>query len=99
MNSNDIDDSKPETLTAGPADTPSDAPAKPKRTRKVAAAPTEATDPGAAPAAEETPKPRARRKTAAAAEVPAEAPVEVQAGTPAAEDAPASKPKRRTTKK
>lgn len=99
MNSNDIDDSKPETLTAGPADTPSDAPAKPKRTRKVAAAPVEATDAGAAPVAEETPKPRARRKTAAAAEVPAEAPVEVQAETPAAEDAQASKPKRRTTKK
>lgn len=90
MNSNDIDDSKPETLTTDPAD----APAKPKRTRKAAAVPVEAADPAAAPAAEETPKPRARRKTAAAAEASVEAPVEA----PAAE-AEAPKPKRRTTKK
>ena len=38
MNSNEIDDSKPDTLTAA-ADTPSEAPEKPKRTRKAAAAP------------------------------------------------------------
>ena len=91
MNSNDIDDSKPETLTTDPAD----APAKPKRTRKAAAAPAEATEPAAAPTAEDAPKPRARRKTAAAAEAPVEVPVEV----PAAEAAEAPKPKRRTTKK
>ncbi|RZI62848.1 MAG: pseudouridine synthase [Rubrivivax sp.] len=94
MNSNDIDDSKPETLTTDPAD----APAKPKRTRKAAAAPVEASDPVAAPAAEEAPKPRARRKTAAA-EAPAAVQVDVPAAAPVAEEAETPKPKRRTTKK
>ena len=102
MNSNDIDDSKPATQAAGPADNTSDAPAKPKRTRKAAAAPAEVSDPVAAPATEETSKPRARRKVVATAEASAEAPATeapIAEAADAAEAAEAPKPRRRTTKK
>lgn len=98
MNSNDIDDSKPETLTAAPADTPSDAPAKPKRTRKTAAAPAEAADASAAPAPDDAPKPRTRRKTAVAADA-AETPAGDVGHAGDAADAEPPKPKRRSTKK
>ncbi|WP_343628596.1 pseudouridine synthase [Roseateles sp.] len=98
MNSNDIDDSKPDSLTASTPDAPSEAPAKPKRTRKTAAPAEPVTEASAEAPAEAAPKPRARRKTAAA-EAPVEAaapaaPVEV---APADAEAPA-KPKRRTTR-
>jgi len=102
MNSNDIDDSKPETLTATPADTPADAPAKPKRTRKAAAPAVAETE--AAPAGEDAPKPKRTRKAAAAADAPAgvpdtvaDVPAVAAADAPAAEEAP--KPKRRAAKK
>ncbi|WP_084451763.1 pseudouridine synthase [Roseateles chitosanitabidus] len=92
MNSNDIDDSKPDTLTASAPDAPSEAPAKPKRTRKAAAAAEPVTEASAEAPAEAAPKPRARRKTAAA-----EAPVEAAEAPADAAEAPA-KPKRRTTR-
>ncbi|UXH77071.1 pseudouridine synthase [Roseateles amylovorans] len=109
MNSNDIDDSKPDTPTATP-DATTEAPARPKRARKTAAASAEAV---AAPApeaateaaAEAPPKPRTRRKPAAAqaeiTEAADAAPAAVAAApaeTAGDSEAPA-KPKRRTRAK